>query len=82
MSLLLDTNICIAYLNGKDSGVRDRLLAHSPEELLLCSVVKAELLYGARNSTHVDENLVRLEPLVLSTSLVAREHLAGHDVAP
>ena len=61
MSRLLDTNVCIAYLNGSDPAVRDRLLSHSPDELALCSVVKAELLYGARNSTRVESNLQKLE---------------------
>jgi tRNA(fMet)-specific endonuclease VapC len=58
---LLDTNVCIAYLNGADEAVRDRLLAWSNDELVLCSVVKAELSYGARNSGRVAENLDRLD---------------------
>lgn len=58
---LLDTNVCIAFLHGSDRSVRDRLLALGSDDLALCSVVKAELLYGARNSTRVDENLTRLE---------------------
>lgn len=57
---LLDTNICIAYLNGEDDSVRSRLLALSADELRLCSVVKAELLFGARKSSKVDANLRRL----------------------
>ena len=61
MSRLLDTNICIAYLNGNDKAVRDRLLAATPDEILLCSVVKGELLYGARKSARVEENLRRLQ---------------------
>ena len=60
MSFLLDTNVCIAFLNGRDKGVRDKLLAMDPESVRLCSVVRAELLYGARNSDHVDANLGRL----------------------
>ena len=60
MTVLLDTNICIGFLNGRDAKLRDRLLAQSPSEVTLCSVVKAELLYGARNSEHVDANLRRL----------------------
>ncbi|HLG20200.1 MAG TPA: type II toxin-antitoxin system VapC family toxin [Bdellovibrionota bacterium] len=60
MTCLLDTNICIAYLNGTDRKVRDRLLALSPEEVSLCSVVKAELIFGARHSAKVEENLRRL----------------------
>jgi tRNA(fMet)-specific endonuclease VapC len=57
---LLDTNVCIAFLDGADSQVRDRLLALASDEVALCSVVKAELLYGARHSARVDENLTRL----------------------
>lgn len=60
MSFLLDTNLCIAFLNGRDKGVRDRLLALDPEAVSLCSVVRGELLYGARNSQNVDANLRRL----------------------
>jgi tRNA(fMet)-specific endonuclease VapC len=60
LSFLLDTNVCIAFLNGRDKGVRDKLLALDPEAVRLCSVVRAELLYGARNSDHVDANLRRL----------------------
>ena len=57
---LLDTNVCIAFLNGTDDGVRARLVAEDPDSVVLCSVVKAELLYGARHSEHVDRNLSRL----------------------
>lgn len=57
---LLDTNVCIAYLNGRDARLRDRLLAER-NVLALCSMVKAELLYGARKSARVDENLARLD---------------------
>ncbi len=60
MSYLLDTNVCIAFLNGKDVAVRDRLRALAPEDVVLCSVVKAELLYGARHSERVAANLRRL----------------------
>ena len=33
----------------------------SPSEIALCSVVKAELLYGTRNSKRVEENLKLLD---------------------
>ncbi len=61
MNVLLDTNICVAFLNGEDKKVRDRLLALNHDEVFLCSVVKAELLYGARNSQKVDANLRKLD---------------------
>jgi tRNA(fMet)-specific endonuclease VapC len=79
VSLLLDTNVCIAYLNGRDRGVRDKLLALDPEAVSLCSVVKAELCYGARNSQHVDANMLRLQGFFAAFSSfpfddVAAEH--------
>ena len=60
MTYLLDTDICIDFLRGSSTGVRDRLLACSPNEVCLCSVVKAELLFGAHNSQKVAANLRRL----------------------
>ena len=63
MTWLLDTNICVVFLNGSDAAVRDRLLALAPRDVCLCSVVKAELLYGARKSARVSENLARLAQL-------------------
>jgi tRNA(fMet)-specific endonuclease VapC len=58
---LLDSNVCIPFLNGSDPTIRQRLVGHSPDDLRLCSVVKAELLYGARNSAKVADNLRSLE---------------------
>ncbi len=54
---LLDTNVCIRILNGSSPAVAGRLQATSPAAVRLCSVVKAELLYGARKSARVDDNL-------------------------
>ena len=60
MRFLLDTNICIAYLNGSDEVVRDRLLTLAPEDVCICSVVKAGRLFGTHNSSQVAANLKRL----------------------
>lgn len=57
---LLDTNICIHLLNRADARIEQHFRARSPAEIVLCSVVKAELLYGAHRSTRVDANLQRL----------------------
>ena len=47
------------YLNGRSSSVRDRLLATPAEEMAVCSVVKAELFYGAFRSNHPQRTLER-----------------------
>lgn len=53
---LLDTGPCIEILRDKRSRVRKRLKQHDPSEIFLCSIVKAELFYGARKSEHVSKN--------------------------
>jgi len=57
----LDTNICIGFLNQKDAKLKARIQRTAPGELRLCSVVKAELLFGARNGSRAPENLRRLD---------------------
>lgn len=58
---LLDTNVCIRLLNAGHPGIRREFEARSPSEIALCSVVKAELLFGARKSKRVEENLQLLQ---------------------
>jgi tRNA(fMet)-specific endonuclease VapC len=50
MIFLLDTNACIRYLNSPDSALARRLASLNAADIRLCSVVKAELLYGALHS--------------------------------
>ena len=58
---LLDTNICIAYLNGKEGSLVQKIRSYSPADFHLCSVVKAELLYGAHKSKNIAKNISVLE---------------------
>lgn len=59
MKYLLDTNACIGYLNGRAIGVRQRLERLIPAEVFVCSVVKAELYFGAMKSTNPVTTLAR-----------------------
>jgi len=54
---VLDTNVCIRVLNEAHVGILDRFRRHAPREIALCSIVKAELLYGARRGQRVEENM-------------------------
>lgn len=58
---LLDTNACIRLLNGRAPKVARRLQRHSPTDVALCSVVKAELIHGAHRSNRAAENMRLLE---------------------
>ncbi len=46
MTYLLDTNVCIVHLVKRSLNVQQKLASISPKEIALCSVVKAEIIYG------------------------------------
>jgi len=58
---LLDTNTCIQYLNGRSSAIRDKLRAATPNEVVLCSIVKTELVYGALRTRDPETAMARLK---------------------
>lgn len=61
MTYLLDTNSCIAVLRkGAASAVTAKLSATAPGGVALCSIVVAELLYGARRSNQPAKNLAEV----------------------
>jgi tRNA(fMet)-specific endonuclease VapC len=57
MNYYLDTNICIAYLNGRSENVRDKLLAKKPSAIKIPSMVAAELYLGAYKGTKTEKGL-------------------------
>ena len=61
MTYLLDTNACIAYLNRPPSPIKRRVSEAGPGEIVLCDIVKAELLFGAHKSGYAAANLELLE---------------------
>ena len=63
MRFLLDTNVCIRILNGSSTGVIERLEHLDPAEIAMSAVVRAELVFGARKSTYVAENLRLVDAL-------------------
>ncbi len=69
---LLDTNILIAAMKGRDP-VRRRLEAEPMSALRLSAIVLGELEFGAEKSAYGDRNRARL------ASLAARLPLVGID---
>ncbi|MCY7391407.1 MAG: type II toxin-antitoxin system VapC family toxin [Leptolyngbyaceae cyanobacterium CAN_BIN12] len=66
MRYLLDTNVCVRYLNGRSISVRDRLHSTSTEDMTVCSIVKAELFYGAMRSNNPPRTLERQREFLAS----------------
>ena len=60
MRYLLDTNVCIRYLNRQSEKIHQQLSMKTPEEIMLCSVVKAELIYGAQKSRNPLKSLQKV----------------------
>jgi len=60
MRYLLDTNVCIRYLNGQSEKICQELSRKIPDEIVLCSVVKAELIYGVMKSKDPARNFQKL----------------------
>jgi tRNA(fMet)-specific endonuclease VapC len=82
MSWLLDTNAWIDYLKNPASAVRAQLVERKPEEISTCSIVRAELLHGARKyGAHERRLAIVRETLAPYRSLpfddAAAEHYAS-----
>lgn len=60
MSHLLDTNVCIHFLNPGHDELTQRICA-TAADIFLCSVVKAELYFGAYHSERREKNLALLQ---------------------
>ena len=63
MTFLLDTNACIALINGKPAAVRARLkkALDGGAQVLVPAVVAFELWYGVEKSTQRQANAQRVE---------------------
>jgi tRNA(fMet)-specific endonuclease VapC len=72
VSYLLDTNACIALMNGAPAAVRSRFekAIRGDFQVYVSSVVAFELRYGIAKSARIETNTRRLETL-LSCSVIA-----------
>jgi tRNA(fMet)-specific endonuclease VapC len=84
MDYLLDTNACIALINGDPATVRTRLhkATAGGAHVLVSSVAVFELWYGVAKSRRQDFNRKRLETFLAGPILVlafedADAHVAG-----
>ncbi len=64
MRYLVDTNVCTKYLNGRSEEIKNNLELKKPSEITLCSIVKAELFYGAMKSSKPAKNFKKISHFV------------------
>lgn len=65
MIYVLDTNACIGWLRKNQTNLVDRIAQESPTDIMICSVVVGELLFGVEHSavTHRDNSRRQVELL-------------------
>ena len=61
MRYLLDTNVCIEILRGRNAELKASLAARNFNDLVLCSIVWAELHCGARLAQNPQRELAKLQ---------------------
>ncbi len=60
---LLDTNVWVGLARGED-GLMTKIQGLGPSRIVSCSVVLAELMFGARKSQRVEANLIGVTRLL------------------
>lgn len=60
MRYMLDTNVCIRIINRRSVAARTKLLSFSAVDIAVCSIVRAELFYGAAKSKTPEATLQKL----------------------
>lgn len=80
MSYLLDTNACIAIINGRPPEVRQRLdeVLEAGERVVVSSIAIFELWYGVAKSARVDANTERLALFLGQLDPVSFDHADAH----
>lgn len=65
MKYLLDSNTCIGWLRLNQPKLVARIAGENPSNLVVCSIVVGELIYGAERSSpeHRDNNRQRVHQL-------------------
>ena len=67
---MLDTNICIYLIKNNPLHVREKFEMLKPGDVLLSSIVLAELMYGIAKSRQKKRNLAALEMFLMPLEVV------------
>jgi tRNA(fMet)-specific endonuclease VapC len=61
MKYLLDTNTCIRYMNGRSEAIRHKLPTIPARDIVVCSIVRAELAFGVAKSQTPTASAAKLQ---------------------
>lgn len=60
MKYMLDTNICIYLMNGKDDKLAMKFNKNNPNDLCISNITYSELMYGVEKSKNKELDFSRL----------------------
>ena len=79
MSYLLDTNVCIRFINGYSQPILEKLRSIPADDIFVCSVVKGEMFFGSQKSNNPERSLsVQRKFLSSFQSLPFDDHAAEY----
>lgn len=81
MKYLLDSNTCIGWLRLSQPKLVARIAAENPSNLVVCSIVVGELIFGAERSSpeYRDNNRQRVLQLRLQFASLPFDDLAAEE---
>ena len=83
MSHLLDTNTCIDHMRrGPASNVTTKLASATPGSVWLCSIVVAELLFGAHRSAKKTQTLNQVQSFCAGFASLPFDDRAASEYGP
>ena len=74
---LLDTNVCVEFLRSRNPGVLLQMQSQNREELRICSVVFAELHFGALRSLNPAGNIARVDEFAATVQSIPFDNNAA-----
>jgi tRNA(fMet)-specific endonuclease VapC len=82
MKYLLDTDACIRYLNGRSELLRQRIDNAGDDELVVCSIVEAEMYFGAAKSSDPLKTLQRQREFLARSNSLPFDSVAAETYGP
>ena len=82
MKYLLDTNVCVGFLNQRKPLLTQRFLSVPTSDKVICSIVRAELIYGAHKSQRRVSSLQVIENFVANNLTLVTHNTAEFSRVP
>lgn len=79
MKYSLDTNICIRYINGHSIAIRRKLPTVPASEIIVCSVVRGELAYGAAKSQQPELSAAKQQKFLKPYGILPYDNQAAQE---